>query len=72
MNPKRVRDFAKAAGALAEPIGSTAVRHNHRLETFYQNLVARGKPKKLALVACMRKLLGILNAIFKSGSRTVV
>jgi transposase len=39
-----------------------AVR-NPVLRAFYQRLVRAGKPKKLALVACMRKLLTILNAI---------
>jgi transposase len=45
----------------------TAVRYEPRLKAFYQQLLARGKPKKLALVAAMRKLLTIINAIFKSG-----
>lgn len=40
----------------------TAVRHDPRLKAFYAGLVSRGKPKKLALVAVMRKLLVILNA----------
>lgn len=40
-----------------------ATRHNPVIRTFYQRLVAAGKPKKVALVACMRKLLVILNAI---------
>ena len=40
-----------------------AVRHNSVLRAFYQRLVAAGKPKKLALVATMRKLLTILNAM---------
>lgn len=40
-----------------------AVRHNVVLRTFYQRLVAAGKPKKLAIVAAMRKLLTILNAM---------
>jgi transposase len=40
-----------------------AVRHNPVLRAFYQRLVARGKAKKLALVACMRKLLTILNTM---------
>ena len=35
------------------------------LRKFYQRLVAAGKPKKVALVACMRKLLVILNAMLK-------
>lgn len=43
----------------------TATRHNPRLRAFYQRLCAVGKPKKLALVACMRKLLTILNAMLR-------
>jgi transposase len=45
----------------------SAVRHDPRLKAFYQGLLARGKPKKVAMVAAMRKLLTILNAIFRSG-----
>ena len=39
-----------------------ASRFNEKISVFYRRLVASGKPKKLALVACMRKLLTILNA----------
>jgi transposase len=46
-----------------------ATRHNAAIRTFYQRLVAAGKPKKLALTACMRKLLIILNAIMKTNTR---
>ena len=35
---------------------------------FYQRLCQAGKAKKLALTACMRKLLTILNAMLKSGT----
>lgn len=42
-----------------------AIRHNPLIRAFYQRLLAAGKPKKLALVACMRKLLTILNAMLK-------
>ncbi len=45
----------------------SAVRYNTVIKPFYQRLLARGKPKKVALVACMHKLLTILNAIMKSG-----
>jgi transposase len=41
-------------------------RFNPTIRTFYQALVERGKNKKLALVACMRKLLVILNAIVRT------
>jgi transposase len=40
-----------------------ASRHNPSLKAFYHRLLAAGKPKKLALVAVMRKLITILNAI---------
>jgi transposase len=40
-----------------------ATRRNPVIQAFYQRLLAAGKPKKVALVACMRKLLTILNAI---------
>lgn len=45
-----------------------ASRHNPVIRDFYQGLLARGKAKKVALVACMRKLLTILNAMLRSGT----
>lgn len=45
-----------------------ATRRNPVIRTFYQRLCAAGKAKKLALTACMRKLLTILNAMVKSGT----
>ena len=42
-----------------------AVRYNPVLRAFYQRLLGAGKPKKVALTACMRKLLTILNAMLK-------
>ena len=45
-----------------------ASRHNPAIRDFYQRLLAAGKPKKVALVACLRKLLVILNAMLKHGS----
>jgi transposase len=46
----------------------TAVRYNDRVAAFYQRLVAAGKPKKVALVAAMHKLLTILHAIVRTGT----
>jgi transposase len=43
-----------------------AVRRNPVLRAHYQALLARGRPKKVALVACIRRLLGILNAILRT------
>jgi len=44
----------------------SATQHNPTIKAFYQRLKAAGKPSKVALVACMRKLLCIINAILKS------
>jgi transposase len=41
----------------------SAVRYNPTIRRFFQRLCAAGKPKKVARVACMRKLLTILNAM---------
>ncbi len=43
-----------------------STRHNPRFKAFYESLVKRGKPKKVALVAVMRKLLVTLNAMIKN------
>ena len=45
-----------------------ATPFNPAIRELYQRLLAAGKVKKVALVACMRKLLTILNAIVKSGT----
>ena len=42
-----------------------ATRHNPVIKAFYQHLCASGKAKKVALTACMRKLLTILNSMLK-------
>ena len=43
----------------------SAVRFNPPIKAFYGRLVDAGKPKKVAIVACMRKLLTILNAMLR-------
>ena len=45
-----------------------ATPFNPAIRELYQRLMAVGKVKKVALVACMRKRLTILNAIVKSGT----
>lgn len=42
-----------------------AVRYNPALKTFHQRLIAAGKAPKVALTACMRKLLTIINAMVR-------
>ena len=44
-------------------------KRNAVIRAFYQRLLAAGKPKKLALVACMRKLLTILNTMVRTNQR---
>jgi transposase len=44
-----------------------AVRYNPVIKAFYERLLSQGKLKKVALVACMHKLLRILNAMIRDG-----
>ena len=43
----------------------SAIKHNKPIKAIYERLIASGKPFKLAMTACMRKLLTILNAMLK-------
>lgn len=47
-------------------------RWNPQLKPFYERLIAAGKPKKVALIACARKLLTILNAMVRDSERWAV
>ena len=47
----------------------TASRCNPAIRDFYQRLLVAGKPKKIALTACMRKLLIIMNSMVKNDQR---
>jgi transposase len=44
----------------------SASKYNPSIKAFYDHLVRMGKEKKVALTACMRKLLVILNAIVRN------
>ena len=46
----------------------TASRHNPIIKVFYHRLIAAGKLPKVALVACMRKLLTSLNAMVRTNT----
>ncbi len=46
----------------------SAMRYNPAIAAHYKRLLAVGKPKKVAMVACMRKLLTILNAMMRDGA----
>ncbi|WWX24705.1 transposase [Candidatus Dehalogenimonas loeffleri] len=56
------RATVRAALYMAALVG---IRYNPLISEFYYHLLSHGKAKKLALVACMRRLLTILNAIIK-------
>ena len=58
------RAISRSALYMAALVGA---RFNPVLRAFYQRLRARGKPAKVALVACMRKLLTILNVMVRTG-----
>ncbi|MDH5233040.1 MAG: IS110 family transposase [Gammaproteobacteria bacterium] len=46
----------------------TSIQHNPVIKRFYQRLVAEGKHKKVALTACIRKMIIILNAMLRDGT----
>lgn len=63
---KGKRYIRKGRSAVRRPLymaARAAANHNPVLKPFYQKLLAAGKPKKIALVAVMRKLICILNRI---------
>jgi transposase len=51
------------------PCMGAATRHNPMLMAFYDRLIAKGKKAKVALVACMRKLIVILNIMIARGEK---
>jgi transposase len=46
----------------------TAARHNPVIKEFYERLCAKNKPFKVAITACMRKLLVILNVMVRDST----
>lgn len=46
----------------------SASRHNPVIKNFYLRLISKGKPFKVAITACMRKMLTIMNAMEKTGT----
>lgn len=45
----------------------SAIRHDNRFKSYYEKLVNKGKKKKVAIVACMHKMLRILNTMLAKG-----
>lgn len=46
----------------------STIQSNPKFKHEYQRLVGKGKPKKVAIVACMRKMITILNTMVKNGT----
>ena len=61
------RHTVRAALYMATLVG---VRRDPHLRAHYQKLLARGKPKKVALVACMNKRLNYLNSLLREHPQT--
>ena len=51
------------------PCVGAATLNNPVFKAFYERLIAKGKPPKVALVACMRKLIIILNTMIARGEK---
>lgn len=68
--PMRGRRFVQGGRATVRAVlymaALVATKRNAVIRAFYLRLIAVGKPKKLALVACMRKLLTILNVMVRT------
>lgn len=64
----KIAEGRKAVRSILYMAALSAVQHSPRIMGFYERLVAAGKAPKLAIVACMRKLIVILNAMVRSGT----
>lgn len=60
------RDCVRATLYMAALV---ATQLNPATKMFYQRLLTAGKPQKLALVACMRKIIAIINSIIRKGEK---
>lgn len=65
--PRKVRGGRAQVRSILYMSALVATRHNPVIKRFYQRLLAKGKPKKLALIAAARKLLTILNDMVRRG-----
>ncbi len=64
--PRRIYGGRAAVRSVLYMATLVATKHNPVIKQFYQHLLMQGKQKKVALTACMRKLLVILNAMLRS------
>lgn len=64
---RRIRGGRSEARHLLYMAALVAARHNSTLKALYHRLLAKGKPKKVALIALARKLVVILNSLLRTG-----
>jgi len=65
--PARIFGGRAAVRSILYMAAVSASRHNPVLRPFYDSLIAKGKPAKLALIAVLRRLVVFANAVLKSG-----
>jgi transposase len=65
--PARIHGGRAAVRRILYMAAVTASRHNAVLRPFYQRLITKGKPAKLALIAVLRRLVVFANAVLKTG-----
>lgn len=65
---RRIRGGRHSVRTILFMAALTSIQHNPVIRSFYQHLVAQGKHKKVALTACMRKMITILNAMVRDGT----
>lgn len=65
--PARIHGGRAAVRSILYMAAVSASRHNPVLRPFYERLLAKGKPPKVALIAVLRRLVVFANAVLKSG-----
>ena len=65
--PARIHGGRAAVRSILYMAAVTASRHNPVLRPFYERLIAKGKPPKVALIAVLRRLVVFANAVLRSG-----
>jgi transposase len=65
--PARIHGGRAALRSILYMAAITASTHNPVLRPFYERLIAKGKPPKVALIAVLRRLVVFANAVLRSG-----
>ncbi|EAO5288979.1 IS110 family transposase, partial [Salmonella enterica] len=64
---RRIRDGRQTVRNVLYMGVISATRFNPVIKAFYDSLLLRGKPRKVAIIACMHKLIRIINAMMRTG-----